>query len=105
MSENKCPIRPLADRVVARPLTQDEMENVTASGIFIAGASADQKPQQGVVLAVGPGKWDEDGEKRLVVDVKEGDKIIFSKFALNEVKVAGKEYYLIGEEGILGVFE
>ena len=63
-----------------------------------------EKPEQGVVIAVGPGKFDEDGEKRIPVDVKVGDHIVFSKYGYDELKVDGKEYYIVGETSILGVF-
>ena len=80
MSENISPIRPLGDRVVVRPLTEEELGSVSASGIIIPDTAKKEKPEQGVVLAVGPGKWDEDGEKRIAMDVKEGDRVIFSKY-------------------------
>ena len=76
MSENTSPIRPLGDRVVVRPLTEEELGNVSASGIIIPDTAKKEKPEQGIVLAVGPGKWDEDGEKRIAMGVKEGDRVI-----------------------------
>ena len=105
MSENTSPIRPLADRVVVRPLTEEELGNVSASGIIIPDTAKKEKPEQGIVLAVGPGKWDEDGEKRLAMEVKEGDRVIFSKYGYDEVKIADKEYFIVAETSILGVFE
>ena len=53
---------------------------------------------------MGPGKWDEDGEKRIAMDVKEGDRVIFSKYGYDEVKIADKEYFIVGESSVLGVF-
>ena len=95
MSENTSPIRPLGDRVVVRPLTEEELGSVSASGIIIPDTAKKEKPEQGVVLAVGPGKWDEDGEKRIAMDVKEGDRVIFSKYGYDEVKIADKEYFIV----------
>lgn len=103
MSENTCPIRPLADRVVVRPLTEEELGTVSASGIIIPDTAKKEKPEQGVVLAIGPGKWDEDGEKRIPLEVKVGDRVIFSKYGYDEVKIADKEYFIVGENSILGI--
>lgn len=103
MSE-KCPIRPLNDRVVVRPLTEEELGTVSASGIIIPDTAKKEKPEQGVVLAVGPGKWDEDGEKRMALDVKEGERVVFSKYGYDEVKIEDKEYFIVSESSILGVF-
>jgi chaperonin GroES len=104
MSEVKSPIKPLNDRVVVRPLTEEELGTVSASGIIIPDSAKKEKPEQGIVLAVGPGKWDEDGEKRIPLDVKEGDRVIFSKYGYDEVKIEDKEYFIVGETSILGVF-
>ena len=103
MSE-KSPIKPLGDRVVVRPLTEEELGTATASGIIIPESAKEEKPEQGVVLATGPGKWDEDGEKRLPLDVKEGDRIVFTKYGYDEVKIKDKQYFIVSESGILGVF-
>lgn len=104
MSEIKSPIKPLNDRVVVRPLTEEELGTVSASGIIIPDSAKKEKPEQGIVLAVGPGKWDEDGEKRIPLDVKEGDRVIFSKYGYDEVKIEDQEYFIVGETSILGVF-
>jgi chaperonin GroES len=103
MSEIKSPIRPLNDRVVVRPLTEEELGNVSASGIIIPDSAKKEKPEQGIVLAVGTGKWDEDGEKRIPLDVKEGDRVIFSKYGYDEVKIDDQEYFIVGETSVLGV--
>ncbi len=100
---NECPIKPLGDRVIVRPLAEDESGTTSASGIIIPDTAKKEKPEQGVVLAVGPGKWDEDGEKRLPLDVKVGDRVIFSKYGYDEVKIEEKEYFIVGESSILGV--
>lgn len=108
MSEQKngveSPIRPLGDRVVVRPLTDEEMGTTSPSGIIIPDTVNKEKPEQGVVLAVGPGKWDEEGEKRLPLEVKVGDRVMFSKYGYDEIKFGGKDYYVVAEGSILGVF-
>ena len=104
MSEKTSPIRPLNDRVVVRPLSEEELGTVSASGIIIPETAKKEKPEQGIVLATGPGKWDEDGEKRIPLDVKEGDRVIFSKYGYDEVKIENQEYFIVGESSILGVF-
>ncbi len=105
MSDLKSPIRPLNDKVIVRPLTDEEEGTKSTSGIIIPDSAKKEKPEQGVVIAVGPGKFDEEGEKRIPVDVKIGDHIVFSKYGYDELKVDGKEYYIVGETSILGVFE
>ncbi|MEX0912963.1 MAG: co-chaperone GroES, partial [Candidatus Paceibacterota bacterium] len=92
MSELK--IKPLQDRVVVRPLTDEEAGNVSASGIIIPDTAKQDKPEQGVVVAVGNGKWDEDGEKRIPLDVKEGDRVIFKTWG-DPTKIDDKEYWIL----------
>lgn len=92
-------IQPLADRVVIKRL---DAEQKTASGIIIPD-SAKEKPQQGEVLAVGPGKWDEDGEKRLKLEVKVGDKVLFGKWSASEVKIDGEELLVMKEDDIIAI--
>jgi len=101
MSET-CPIKPLADRVVVRPLTDQEAGSVSASGIIIPDTAKKDKPEQGIVVAIGPGKWDEDGEKRIPVEVKEGDKVIFRTWE-EPTKFDEKEYWILAESDILAV--
>ena len=91
-------LKPLGDRVVIRVLEQEEK---TASGIFLPD-TAKEKPSQGEVIAVGSGKLLDDG-KRLALDVKVGDKIIFSKYAGTEVKLEGKDYLIVSERDILAI--
>lgn len=93
-------IRPLANRVVVRPLSPEEMGTTTASGIIIPD-SAQEKPEQGTVVAVGPGKIEEGA--RVPMDVQVGDRVLFSKYGYDTVKLEGKEYYLISEEKILAI--
>ena len=90
--------KPLGDRVVIRVLEQEEK---TASGIFLPD-TAKEKPSQGEVIAVGPGKLQDDG-KRVALDVKVGDKIIFSKYAGTEVKFEGVQYLIVSERDILAI--
>jgi len=104
MSDVKSPITPLADRVVVRPLTEEELGTVSASGIIIPDSAKKEKPEQGIVIAAGPGKWDEDGEKRIPLEVKVGDKVVFSKYAHDDVKIDDQEYFIVGETSILGIF-
>lgn len=103
MSE-KSPIMPLGDRVVVRPLTNEEAGEVSASGIIIPETARKEKPEQGVVVAVGAGKWNEDCDARVEMDVKEGDRVVFSKYGYDEVKVENKEYFIVSESNVLGVF-
>jgi chaperonin GroES len=98
------PIKPLGDRIVVRPLTEQESGTASASGIIIPDTAKKDKPEQGVVIAVGAGKWNEDGDKRMGMDVAVGDKVVFSKYGYDEVKIDGKEYFIVSENSILGVF-
>lgn len=94
-------IRPLGERVVIKPL---EEETTTKSGIVLPD-SAKEKPIEGEVVAVGPGKLTEDG-KRVPLEVKVGDKVVYSKFAGTPVKQDGEEYLIInGDRDILAVIE
>ena len=93
-------IRPLQDRVVVK--RQDE-ETTSAGGIVLPG-SATEKPQQGEVVAVGPGKKSEDG-KVSTVDLKVGDHVVFGQYGGNTVKIDGEEYLIMSESEIYGVVE
>lgn len=93
-------IRPLHDRVIVRRL---EEERKTASGIVIP-ESATEKPDQGEIIAVGNGKVDDDGKVR-PLDVKVGDKVLFSKYGGQIVKIQGQEFMVMREEDIMGVIE
>lgn len=96
-------IRPLGDRVVVRPLTEEEKGTKSPSGIIIPDTAKEERPEQGVVVAVGDGKWNEDGDKRMPMSVKVGDRVVFSKYGYDEVKMNGTEYYLVAESNILAV--
>ena len=91
-------IKPLEDRIVVKTL---EAETTTASGLVIPD-SAKEKPQEGEVLAVGPGRVDDNGN-RIPLDVAVGDKVIYSKYGGTEVKYAGEEYLILSARDILAV--
>ena len=91
-------IRPLHDRVIVKRV---EAERTTASGIVIPD-SAGEKPDQGEILAVGPGKRDDNG-KQIALDVKVGDRVLFGKYAGQAVKVDGQEVLVMREEDIVGI--
>ena len=94
-------LRPLHDRVIVKRL---ENETKTASGIVIPDNAA-EKPDQGEVLAVGPGRFDDAGAKRIPLDVKVGDTVIYSKYGGTEVKYNGEEYLLLSARDILAIVE
>jgi len=91
-------LKPLGDRVIVKP---KEKEDVTKSGIVLPD-SASEKPQEGSVLAVGPGRVLDNG-KRVEMDVKTGDKVLFAKYAGTEVKLDGEEYLVIRESDLLAI--
>jgi chaperonin GroES len=91
-------IRPLHDRVIVKRL---EEETTTAGGIVLPGSAA-EKPSQGMVLAVGTGKQLDNGQVR-ALEVKVGDKVLFGKYAGNEVKVDGEDLIVMREEDIMGI--
>ena len=93
-------IRPLSDRIVVKRITEQE---TLRSGIIIPD-SAQEKPQEAEVIAVGPGKRLEDG-KVIPVDVKIGDHILFGKYSSSDIKLDGEEYLIMREDEILGVME
>ena len=94
-------IRPLGDRVIVEPVEQEE---TIAGGMLVLPETAKEKPQQGNVLAVGPGRQDEDGD-RIAMDVKVGDRVLFAKYAGTEIKPDGKKLLIMKESDILGVIE
>ncbi len=93
-------IRPLQDRILVKRIEEEE---VSSGGIIIPD-SAKEKPQEGKVIAVGKGKIGEDGKVQRL-DVKKGDKVLFSKYAGTEVNVDGDEHLIIREDDVLGVLE
>jgi chaperonin GroES len=93
-------IRPLQDRILVKRVEEEEK---TQGGIIIPD-TAKEKPQQGVVVAAGPGKAGDDGKVR-PLDVKKGDKVLFGKYSGTEVNVDGEEHLIIREEDILGIVQ
>ncbi|HEY0937832.1 MAG TPA: co-chaperone GroES [Trebonia sp.] len=96
----KAVLKPLEDRIVVQPL---EAEQVTASGLVIPD-TAKEKPQEGKVLAVGPGRFDDKGA-RIPVDVQVGDVVLYSKYGGTEVKYSGEEYLVLSARDVLAVIE
>jgi len=94
-------IKPLEDRIVVKPL---DAEQTTASGLVIPD-TAKEKPQEGEVLAVGPGRFDDEGEKRIPLDVKVGDTVLYSKYGGTEVKYGGEEYLILSARDVLAIIE
>jgi chaperonin GroES len=93
-------IRPMNDRLLVLRM---EKEQKTAGGLFIPD-TAKEKPMEGKIVAVGPGKRDEDG-KRISLSVKVGDRVLFSKYAGTEIKIDGVEHLFMREDDLLGVLE
>ena len=94
-------IKPLEDRILVQAL---DAEQTTASGLVIPD-TAKEKPQEGKVLAVGPGRFDEDGDKRIPLDVGVDDIVIYSKYGGTEIKYNGEEYLLLSARDVLAVVE
>ncbi len=94
-------LKPLADHVVVEVVTKEEK---TASGIFLPDTAAKEKPQTGVVIAVGAGKLLENGT-RVAPEVKAGDEVVFAKYSGSEVKLNGKDYLILSERDLLAVIE
>ena len=92
-------IKPLEDRILVKTL---EAEQTTASGLVIPD-TAKEKPQEGEVLAVGPGRFDDEGEKRIPLDIAVGDKVIYSKYGGTEVKYGGEEFLILSARDVLAV--
>jgi len=93
-------IRPLNDRILVKRLEEEEK---TAGGIIIPD-TAKEKPAEGEIIAVGPGKLNDKGE-RIPADVKPGDRVLFSKYGGTDVKIEGQDYLVMREDDILGVVE
>jgi len=94
-------IKPLEDRIIVQSL---DAEQTTASGLVIPD-TAKEKPQEGKVLAVGPGRWDEDGDKRIPLDISEGDTVVYSKYGGTEIKYNGEEYLILSARDVLAIVE
>lgn len=94
-------LKPLADRVVVEPIEQEER---TSSGIILP-ETAKEKPQEGKILAVGPGRFDENGSSRIPLDVKVGDRVLYAKYGGTEVKSNDKKLLILRESDLLAVVE
>ena len=90
-------LKPLGDRLIVKAIEEEE---TTASGIVLPD-TAKEKPQKGKVVAVGDGAWDEDGEKRIPLDVAEGDEVLYSKYGGTEINVDGDELLVLRESDVL----
>jgi chaperonin GroES len=97
----KFSLEPLEDRIVVKP---SEEEETTASGIVIPD-TAKERPQEGEVVAVGPGRFTEDGSARVPMDVKAGDKVIYSKYGGTEIKFEGDEYLILSARDVLAIIK
>ena len=93
-------VKPLGDRVLVQPIEQEEVKK---GGIIIPD-TAKEKPQEGKVVAVGPGKRDDNG-KLIPMDVKKGDRVLYSKYGGTEIKIDGKDHLIMREDDILGVLD
>ncbi|MEA2296105.1 MAG: chaperonin GroES [Solirubrobacteraceae bacterium] len=94
-------LKPLGDRLIVKAVEEDE---TTASGILLPD-TAKEKPQKGKVVAVGDGKWDDEGEKRIPLDVAEGDEVLYSKYGGTEIKVEGEDLLVLRESDVLAKLE
>ena len=94
-------INPLSDHILIEPMAQEEK---TKTGILLPETAEKERPEQGKVIAVGPGKKNEEG-KVIPLEVKPGDKVLFTKYGPNEIKVDDKEYLIAKEEDILCILE
>ena len=92
-------IKPLEDKILVQA---NEAETTTASGLVIPD-TAKEKPQEGTVVAVGPGRWNEDGDERIPLDVNVGDRVIFSKYGGTEIKHGGQEYLILSARDVLAI--
>ena len=90
-------LKPLGDRLIVRPVEEEE---TTASGIVLPD-TAKEKPQKGKVVAAGDGRWDEDGEKRIPLDVSEGDEILYSKYGGTDITIEGEDLLVLRESDVL----
>ena len=94
-------LKPVGSHVVVEPVVQEEK---TASGIFLPDTAAKEKPQQGKVIAVGTGKYTDNGQL-IKLEVKAGDEVVFAKYSGTPVKIDGKDYLVLEERDILAIIE
>ncbi len=95
-------LKPLGDRVIVEPIEKDE--ETFAGGTLILPETAKEKPQQGLILAAGPGQKDDDGD-RIPMDVEEGQRVLYAKYAGTEIKIDGKKLLILKETDILAIVE
>jgi len=100
-TSKKLSIKPLLDRVLVKPLSDDP--GVTSSGIILPETTDKERPEQGEVVAVGEGR--QEGGKLIKPSVKVGDKVVFSKYGYDEVKIDGEEYFILKEDSILAIIK
>lgn len=91
---------PLSNRVFIEPIEEDK---VTKSGIVLPDSAEKEKPIKGKIISVGPGKFDEDGEKRIPMSVKVGDIVLFKKYGPDEIEIDGKKYLVGDEDDVLAI--
>ncbi|MEE2044423.1 co-chaperone GroES [Nocardiopsis tropica] len=103
VAESKLEIQMLHDRLLVRTVV-DRSERRSSAGLVIPD-TAKEKPQEGEILAVGPGRWDDEGDKRIPLDVKVGDVVLYSKYGGTEVKYDGQEYLVLSARDLLAVVE
>ena len=94
-------LKPLGDRLIVKAVEEEE---TTASGIVLPD-TAKEKPQKGKVLAVGDGRWDEEGEKRIPLDVAEGEEVLYSKYGGTDITVEGEDLLVLRESDVLAKIE
>ena len=94
-------LKPLGDRVIVRAIDEEE---TTASGLLLPD-TAKEKPQKGEIVAAGEGRWDEDGEKRVPLDVSKGDVVLYSKYGGTDIKVDGEDLLVLRESDSLAIVE
>ena len=94
-------LKPLGDRLIVKAVEEEE---TTASGIVLPD-TAKEKPQRGEVIAVGDGRYDDDGDKRIPLDVQAGDKVLYSKYGGTEIKVEGEDLLVLRESDVLAKIE
>lgn len=99
---SKPSLMPLGDRVLIKPLSEDEMAIKSPSGIIIPDTAQKEKPMQGTVMAVGEGRYTDDG-KLVPMKLKSGDRVVFSKYSPDEITLDGEEYYILNEGSILAI--
>jgi len=100
----KIGLKPLGDRIVVKPSSELEGGSKTASGIYIPETAEKERAEKGKVVAVGPGKTTDEG-KKLSMQVKVGDTVLFTKYGPDEVKFDGEEYFILSESNVLAILE